>query len=101
HAVAVSRTLSVLTGIATPQRWPELRPSAVEVVLTLARTLAAVTVVDCGFCLEQDEELSYDTLAPRRNGATLAALDSADLVVVVGSAEPVGVRRLVHGLADL
>ena len=26
-------------------------------------------MVDCGFSLEDDEELSYDTLAPRRNGA--------------------------------
>ena len=101
HLVAVRPTLSLLTGIAHAQRWPELRPSAIDLVLGTARTQAAVTVVDCGFCLEQDEELSYDTLAPRRNGATLAALDAADLVVVVGSAEPAGVRRMVQGLADL
>ncbi len=93
--------LSLLTGLANAQRWPELRPSAVEVVLELARTLAAVTVVDCGFSLEQDEELSYDTLAPRRNGATLAVLERADLVVVVGGADPLGVRRLVLGLGEL
>jgi len=36
------------------------------------------TVVDCGFSLEQDEELSFDTAAPRRNGATLATLLAAD-----------------------
>lgn len=94
-------TLTVLTGIARPDRWPELRPAAVEVVLALARSLAAVTVVDCGFSLEQDEELAYDTLAPRRNGATLAVLEQADVVLAVGSADPVGLQRLVRGLGEL
>jgi MinD-like ATPase involved in chromosome partitioning or flagellar assembly len=100
-AVPVTSSLSVLTGLSAADRWPELRPSAVEVVLGLARRRAAVTVVDCGFSLEQDEELSYDTLAPRRNGATLAVLAEADLVVAVGSGDQLGVRRLVRGLAEL
>jgi Flp pilus assembly CpaE family ATPase len=93
--------LRVLTGIARADRWPELRPSALEVVLGLARSLAAVTVVDCGFALEQDEELAYDTMAPRRNGATLAVLEQADTVLVVGTADPVGLQRLVRGLSEL
>ena len=97
----VTPTLSVLTGVSRPERWPEVRPAGVEVVLSLARALAAVTVVDCGFSLEQDEEITYDTLAPRRNGATLTALEQADLVVVVGSADPVGLHRVVTGLAEL
>lgn len=93
--------LRVLPGIARPDRWPELRPGSVEVVLDLARRLAAVTIVDIGFCLEADEELSYDTLAPRRNGATLEVLARADTVLAVGSADPVGLHRLVRGLAAL
>jgi Flp pilus assembly CpaE family ATPase len=60
-----------------------------------------VTVVDCGFCLEQDEELAFDTAAPRRNGATLTFLESADTVVVVGAADPVGLQRLVRALGEL
>ena len=97
----VAPELRVLTGIARADRWPELRPAALDVVLTLARSLAAVTVVDCGFALEQDEELAYDTMAPRRNGATLSVLEQADTVVVVGSADPVGLQRLVRGLSEL
>lgn len=93
--------LRVLTGIPLASRWPELRPPAVRSVLASARALADFTVVDCGFCLETDEELSFDTLAPRRNGATLAVLDDADLILVVGSADPIGMQRLVRGLADL
>jgi MinD-like ATPase involved in chromosome partitioning or flagellar assembly len=97
----VAPQLRVLTGITRADRWPELRPAAVEVVLELARGLAEVTVVDCGFSLEQDEELAYDTAAPRRNGATLAVLGAADTVVVVGSGDPVGLQRLVRALAEL
>ena len=29
--------------------------------------------VHCGFCLEADEEITFDTMAPRRNGATLVS----------------------------
>jgi Flp pilus assembly CpaE family ATPase len=99
--VPVVPCLEVLTGLDRADRWPELRPAALDVVLGLARTRAAVTVVDCGFCLEQDEELSYDTLAPRRNGATLAVLQEADLVVVVGAADRLGLQRLLTGLVEL
>jgi Flp pilus assembly CpaE family ATPase len=93
--------LRVLTGISRAVRWPELRPSALEQVWVLARSLAAVTVVDCGFSLEQDEELTFDTAAPRRNGATISTLDQADVVLAVGAADPVGMQRLVRGLAEL
>jgi MinD-like ATPase involved in chromosome partitioning or flagellar assembly len=93
--------LRVLTGIPLASRWPELRPSAIAPVLAAARELADFVVVDCGFCLETDEELSFDTLAPRRNGATLAVLDDADLILAVGAADPIGMQRLVRGLADL
>jgi MinD-like ATPase involved in chromosome partitioning or flagellar assembly len=100
-ARSLSPTLRVLSGISRADRWPELRPAALEVVLEQARSLAAVTVVDCGFSLEQDEELAYDTAAPRRNGATLTALEQADTVLAVGSGDPVGLQRLVRGLAEL
>lgn len=94
-------TLRLLSGIGRADRWPELRPAALETVLALSTSLVAMTVIDCGFCLEQDEELSYDTMAPRRNGATLAILDQAETVVAVGTADPVGLQRLVRGLAEL
>ena len=62
---------------------------------------ADLVVVDCGFSLEEDEELMFDTLAPRRNAATLVALEAADEVVVVGGPDPVALQRLVVGLAEL
>ncbi|WP_307802572.1 AAA family ATPase [Cellulomonas dongxiuzhuiae] len=99
-APVVLPELRLLSGISRADRWPELPASSLELVLSQARALADVTVVDTGFCLEQDEMLSYDTRAPARNAATLAALEQADLVVVVGTADPVGVQRLVRALAD-
>jgi MinD-like ATPase involved in chromosome partitioning or flagellar assembly len=100
-AVQVQPRFRVLTGIARADRWPELRPAALEAVLRTARNLADVTVVDCGFCLESDEELSFDTAAPRRNGATLAALEEAEIVLAVASGDPVGLQRYVRGLSQL
>lgn len=93
--------LRVLTGIPIASRWTEVRATALASVLAAARQLADFTVVDCGFCLETDEELSFDSLAPRRNGATLAVLDDADTVLVVGAADPIGMQRLVRALAEL
>ena len=100
-ARGIGARLRVLTGIARADRWDELRPSAVAAVLALARSLAPYVVVDCGFCLEEDEELSYDTVAPRRNGTTVTTLRAAEVIVAVGSADPIGLQRLVRGLAEL
>lgn len=93
--------LRLLTGISRADRWPELRPSAIPAVLAAARQMAPLTVVDCGFAIEADEEISFDTMAPRRNGATLAVLAEADQVLVVGSCDPAGLERLIRALAEL
>jgi Flp pilus assembly CpaE family ATPase len=100
-AWTVRPQLRVLTGLARADRWPELRPRAVTSVLAEARRLAAVTVVDCAFSLEDDEELSFDTAAPRRNGATLAILEAADMVLCVSGADPVALQRSIRALGEL
>jgi Flp pilus assembly CpaE family ATPase len=91
----------VLTGLARADRWPELRPRAVAAVLAEARRLAALIVVDCAFCLEEDEELSFDSAAPRRNGATLTVLEEADTVLCVSGADPVSLQRSIRALGEL
>ena len=96
-----SGTFRVLTGITRADRWTELRAAALSRVLARARQVADVTVIDTGFCLEADEELSFDTMAPRRNAATLRSLELADTVFAVGAADSIGVPRLVRGLAEL
>ena len=93
--------LFVLTGVTRADRWAEVRPSALGLVLALARSMFNFIVIDCAFGLEADEELSFDTLAPRRNGATLRCLELADEVYAIGSADSVGVPRLVRALTEL
>jgi Flp pilus assembly CpaE family ATPase len=100
-AWAVRPGLRVLTGLARADRWPELRPRAVSAVLEEARSLAELTVVDCAFNLEDDEELSFDTAAPRRNGVTLAVLEDADTVICVSGADPVALQRSIRALDAL
>lgn len=101
HSPVALPGVRVLTGITRASRWPELPASSLDVVLQRCRELVAWTVVDCGPVLEADELLMYDTRAPQRNGATLSALQAADLVVVVGAADPVGLHRLLRGMEDL
>ncbi|WP_344174755.1 AAA family ATPase [Kribbella lupini] len=101
HARGVADYLLVLTGLSRADRWTELRPTALESVWSTARQLAPCTVVDVSFCIESDEEISFDTLAPRRNGATLATLEEADEVIVVGTADPIGLTRLIRALHEL
>jgi Mrp family chromosome partitioning ATPase len=100
-ARSVQPQLRVLSGLSRPERWAEVRAPALDTVWAVARALSLLTVVDCGFSLERDEEIAFDTAAPRRNGATLVTLESADVIVAVGSADPVGVQRLIRGVGDL
>lgn len=93
--------LRVLTGIGRASRWPELGAERVEGVLAALRGWVPVTVVDTAASLEEDEELSSDLAAPRRNAATIAALRAADRVVAVASADPVGLARYLRVHADL
>lgn len=100
-APTVTPRFRVLTGLPKAERWPEVRASALERVIELSRALVPIVVVDCGFCLENDEELSYDTAAPRRNEATLTALAGADIAIAVSGADPIALQRFVRGLQEL
>jgi hypothetical protein len=91
----------VLTGIGRPSRWPELSADRVVATVRQCRSWVDYTVLDTGFSLENDEEISSDLFAPRRNAATISALREADQVVAVGSADPVGLSRFLRAHVDL
>ncbi len=91
--------LSVVTGLPRPDRWIEVRPGAVEHLVEALRATSHV-VVDTGFCLEEDPGTDFGS-RPGRNAMTLGALTLADEVVVVGTADPVGLSRLARALVDL
>jgi Mrp family chromosome partitioning ATPase len=96
---AIGDRLTVVTGLPRGDRWVEVRAGVLEHVLDVVRTQGHV-VVDTGFSLEDDP--SGDLVArPGRNQLTLGALEVADEVLVVGTADPVGLSRLARGLVDL
>lgn len=99
-ARGVADGLRVLTGLPRPDRWQEVRPAAFEDLLGAACRLDQLVVVDLGFSLERDHQDPFGS-APQRNQTTLSTLDQAQDVVVVGSADPVGLARLARGLVDL
>jgi len=91
----------VLTGIGRPSRWPELSAERVTRTIEAVRQWVDYVVIDTGFNLESDEELSSDIFAPRRNAATVTALRAADHVVACGLADPVGMARFLRAWSDL
>lgn len=95
----IGEHLAVVTGLPRADRWREVRAAQVDQLLERARASAQV-VVDTGFCLEEDGGSDFGG-RPGRNALTLAALEQADEVVVVGAADPVGLTRLARGLVDL
>jgi MinD-like ATPase involved in chromosome partitioning or flagellar assembly len=99
-ARSVGPGLRVLTGLPRADRWVEVREVAFEALLDAAKALCPYVVLDLGFNLEQTEQ-AFGSGAPQRNQMTVTALDRADEVLVVGSADPVGLARLARGLVEL
>ena len=101
-SIPLGRTgVDVLTGINRPSRWPELSEARVGAALETCRAWVEHTVVDVAASLERDEEIVSDLDGPRRNAATLAALSSADLVVAVTAADPVGISRFLRQMPEV
>ena len=95
----VGAHLLVVTGLPRPDRYVEVRPGSLEHLLEVAAEHGHV-VVDTGASLEDDPAGEYGA-RPGRNAMTLATLAAAHEILVVGSADPVGLSRLARGLVDL
>ncbi|MBO0594317.1 AAA family ATPase [Nesterenkonia sp. E16_7] len=93
--------LGLLSGLPRAQRWPELRERSLVAVLELVRSRYDHVIIDVAAPVEEDEELSFDTVAPQRNAATLTCLRAADRLLVVGAADPVSFPRLVKAVEAL
>lgn len=91
----------VLTGIGRPSRWPELSGDRVAATIRQCRAWVDYTILDTSSSLENDEEISSDLFAPRRNAAAVTAVHEADSIVAVGSADPVGLSRLLRAHVDM
>ena len=91
----------VLPGLPRAELWTAVRPGTWEALLELFRITFPVTLIDTGFCLEEDEELLYDQVRLRRNAVTRLAVQTADLVVAVARADPIGLHAFIRGYQEL
>jgi len=91
----------VLAGLPRAELWTEVRLSTWESLLDLFRIAFPLTVVDLGFCLEEDEELLYDQVRFRRNAVSRSTIAHADLVVAVTRADPVGLHDFIRAWQQL
>lgn len=94
-ARGIADGLTVLTGLPRGERRVEVRAGVLHRLVEVAAGFGDV-VLDTGFGVEDDERGGT-----ARDQLTLDALACADEVVVVGSAEPVGLARLARALVDL
>ena len=99
QARAVTPTLRVLTGLPRADRWVEVGSGPGAAVLDTAGAVSDVTVVDCRL-QPRDRRgalVRHGGAAPQRRDVEILA--RADTVLVVGAADPVGLGRLIRGVA--
>ncbi|WP_181275629.1 AAA family ATPase [Brevibacterium oceani] len=92
HAV-IREGFHAITGQTRPERWPEVRASVLDAVLRRLAKIYDLVIVDVSDRIDPDDDLAdpfYD-----RHCATRAALDTADIVLVLAAGEPIGLQRLV------
>lgn len=98
HALTVADGLRVLTGASRADRWRELRPSALETVWQVARRVAQLVVVDLGSTMAAPEQNGSGGMSADVGASVVA---DADILVVVGTPDPLGMLRLVQALDQL
>jgi len=99
HSVSLGKaSMTVLSGIVSSRRWPEITPTRIRAALEHFRVRYDVIVVDVGFNLEEDEEIVSDLVGPRRNQVTLEMLRESETVVAVAGSDVIGIARFIHAL---
>lgn len=96
HIPTPTGALSIISGITRAERWPELAMEKMAKVISFVATQCDVVVIDVGFNLEADEEISSDLFAPRRNAATIASLHNSEVIVEVTGSDPVSLSRFIR-----
>lgn len=89
----------LMAGLARSDLWPDLSAHAWRCVLETATSEFAFSVADVGFCLEPDADLySGDD---GRNRIARTTLATADQVVTVCRADPVGIKAFLRGMEQV
>ena len=94
-----SHSLSVLTGINAPSRWPELDGAAIDELFRFAKQQHDFVVVDLASELEAG--LFSQSSSMSRNFASSHTISSSDLVLGIFASDPVGVNRFLWDLREV
>jgi MinD-like ATPase involved in chromosome partitioning or flagellar assembly len=86
--------LSVLTGLRSASRWPELTRDKVHQLIQISKQHFDFVVIDIASDLEPG--IRQVGGAVDRNTASRTALEFADETVAVFAADPIGVRRFIE-----
>jgi len=92
----ISDRYFALTGLSQPRRWPELRPAALTRVLDQVRLDFPYAVVDVGCSFH-----AADALTPSPTSVADTTLATADVILAVCQADPLGVARFLGELPEL
>lgn len=93
--------LKVATGIPRASRWPEVRGASLRRAVEVFKQHYDRVVLDVAAPIETDEQLSFDTNAPQRNGVSVEALRFSDEVYMVVAADSVGIPRAIRAIDEL
>lgn len=96
RTVALGSGVRFCPGLSRADRWRELAPVSLDAVWEIARATADQIVLDLAGGLEEAPARGVD-----RWGASRSALLSADAVLVVVGADPIGMRRAVLAMGEL
>jgi MinD-like ATPase involved in chromosome partitioning or flagellar assembly len=90
----------LLPGLPRSDLWDEVSDFGWRELLRLCRASFAFTVCDVGSCIEPDS-YSYGPPGGGRNRMTRSALTSADHVLAVCRADPIGLKNFIWSFGEL
>lgn len=94
-----NNNLSVMTGISSPARWPEISPDKIDTLLDVAANYFDFIILDVAS--EILDSVQQPISGIERNAATIAALQNSNIVLTLGSGDPIGIRRYILARQEL
>lgn len=91
--------LSIMTGISASGRWPEISTEKIESLLDIAANYFDYIVIDTAS--ELAESVQQPISGIERNSASLAALNNSNVILAIGLADPIGIRRYILARQEL
>lgn len=90
----------LLPGIPRPELWSDVSVYGWTELLSRSRGLFRNVVIDVGFCLEPGHVAGFDP-EDGRNRITRTSVSSADQVIAVMGAEPIGIKNMAVAIGAL